>query len=234
MKKITLVSLISFLFLIISSLVAYFLRYIDGVNDKICLIIGVIILVLSGLIKLIFKRKKLISIFCLILSSIALGFMIRSWYIFRNFDNSLLVMLLVSLACIVHLWIFYLLLYIPFIDKHYVAYTIIFIIASIIVYLFVMGFSQTTYISTFGYYMIVEMSFVIGLCMSSRTYTDLINNMSICSYSVFIVAVVIAILMIAGDGADFDFSFDLGGGDSLSDKKSPKDKKVINDFEKRI
>lgn len=232
MKKITLVSLISILFLSLSSIVAYLLRYISLDSPWLYIVLGVLILFGSGVLAFLLKKYKFSNILCLLLSSIALGFLIRSWYIFREFDNPLWMMLLVSFSCAIYLWIFYLLLYIPFFEKHYGVFTIIFLVLSFLGYLLVIGFTETTFVSTFGFYMIVEIAFIIGLCMKSKTYSQLMRNMVLCSYSIFIVAIIIVILMLAGDGADFDFSFDIGG--EPNGLSSPKDKKVINDLENRI
>ena len=236
MKKISLVSLISMIFLFASSICAYYLRYMNIASQWFYVVVGVVILFISGILAFAIKKSKVINVICMLMCSIALGFLIRGWYIFRGFDNALWVMLLVSFTCVIYLWIFYLLLYIPFFDKHYVAFTIIFIIVSLITYIIVVACSKTTYISTFGYYMIVEIAFIVGLCMKSRTYSELIRNMVLCSYSVFIVAIIIVLLMLAGDGADFDFDFDFGGGGDIdtSGTNSPKNKKVVNDFETRI
>ena len=57
--------------------------------------------------------------------------------------------------------------------------------------------------------------------------------MVLSSYSVFIVAIIIALLALSGDGADFDLDFDIGSPDS-STLSSPKDKKIRNDFENRL
>lgn len=232
MKKITLVTIISILFLMLSSLIAYVLRFAKLNNMWIIFVIGLCILFISGIFAFSFKNNKLINILCLIIIAIALGFLIRSWYIFKEYDNTLLTMFLVSLSCSIYLWLFYFLLYIPFLEKHCGMFMIVFIIISVIVYIIIVTTTKTTYISTFGYYMIVEMSFIIGMCLKSKTYSQLLRNMVISSYSVFIVAIIIAFLALCGDGADFDFEFDLSGGDTPK-LSSPKDKKVINDLENR-
>lgn len=233
MKKISLVSIISIIFLSISSVVAYFLRY-TSMDEWTYLVFGVFVLIISGVLAFVFKKSNFVNCLCLGISSIALGFLIRAWYIFRNFDNSFLTMILVSLACAVYLWVYYLLLYIPYFDKHCSVFTIIFIVLSLIAYIIVVATTETTFVSTFGYYMIVEIAFIVGLCMKSYTYSQLIRNMVLCSYSIFIVAIIIAFLMLAGDGADFDFDFDIGADANNNGLSSPKDKKVKNDLDNRI
>ncbi len=232
MKKITLVSIVSILFLSIASIVAYLLKFINNNSKVLFLILGIVILIISGIFAASLKKYKFNNILCLGISSISLGFLIRAWYIFRDFDNALWVMLLVSFACAIYLWVYYLLLFIPFFDKHCGIFTIIFIILSLIGYIIVMSITETTYISTFGYYMIVEISFIIALCMKSNTISNVLRNIVLCSFSIFIVALIMIILMLAGDGMDFDFDFSIDGGSSKID--SPKDKRITNDLENRL
>lgn len=220
MKKITIVSLASFLFLSISSLVAYFLKYLSIDNPWITLAIGVGILIFSGVIALFANKKILLNIFCFFISSVALGFCIRGWYIYRNFDNPLWLMLLISLVCVIYLLIFYLLLYIPFFDKHFNIYIWVFLGLSLIGYIFLIAFTNTTYISTFGYYSIIEIAFIFAMCRANTNYKHLIRNITLSTYSVFVVAIIIALIMLECDSFDFDF----GGRESKI--VSPKNQKV--------
>ncbi len=57
MKKITLVSIISFSFFLLSSILTYCLNGIDNISPWKFFISGVVILVVSGVIALIFKEK---------------------------------------------------------------------------------------------------------------------------------------------------------------------------------
>lgn len=221
MKKISIVSAMSFLFLIICSTVAYFLRYVSFNSAIVPLVVGVVVLILSGVLAIFAKQKNLLNIICFVLSAIALGFLIRAWYIFRGFDNSFLTILLVSLACIVYLWIFYLLTFIPFFEKHFNWFFWIYFILSFIAYILVIIFTKTTFVSTFGYYMIIEMAFIFALCAESKNLTELVRSITISTYSVFIVAIIIILFMSGGDGFDADFS-----GFSLNEKKTPKNQRV--------
>lgn len=238
MKKITLVSIISILFLSLSSIIAYVLRYGTSENKWMFFGLGIFLLIISGILALSLKKYKTINITCMLINSISLGFLIRAWYLFRGFDNPLWVMLLVSFSAAILLWIYYLLLYIPFFDRHPVLFTVIFIILSLIGYIIVMCSTTTTFVSTFGYYMIVELAFIIGLCMESKTYSGLIKNMLYCTYSILVVAIIMGLLMLAGDGADLDFDFGLDGLDfsSGNSKKARKnlEREVINDLNDRF
>ncbi len=220
MKKIIYVSIGSVIFLVMSSIVAYFLRYMNYETALAPLVIGLIILIISGIFAYGIKDADYkLNIIPFILSSVSLGFLIKSWYIYRNFDNTLLTMIIVSLLCIVYLWFFYGLAQIPFIEKHIEISLILYIILSLIIYILVVIFTKTTYVSTFGYYMIIEIAFIFALCNPVKNTTELIRNLTISTYSVVIVAIIIIIIMLSGEGIDCDLS---GLDFSIS---SPNDKK---------
>ena len=82
--------------------------------------------------------------------------------------------------------------------------------------------TKTSFVSTFGYYMIIEAAFILALCDSSNNYLELFRNITLSSYSVFIVAIIIALLMLE---TDFDFYV---GNAKIGDEapKSPIRKKV--------
>src|SRR5690554_3492366 len=163
MKKTTLVSIFSFIFLMLSSLFSYLFKNVNFGVVWLSLVLGVFLMAISGLIAFVNKKSFKANIICFILNSIALGLYIRTWYNFRNFDNSLITITLVSLACVVYLWIFFGALHIPFLNKHYGIFLVIYILISIVVYITLIFVSKTTYLSTFGYYMIVQIAFIFSL-----------------------------------------------------------------------
>ena len=222
MKKISFVSLMSFLFLSLCSFVAYISKGANFTNAWSPLLIGVIYLILSGILAYFVRKNVIGNSICFILNSIALGLCIRAWYMYREFDNELWVMLLVSLACVIYLLIFYFSLYIPFIEKHINVYIWIYLIASVVIYLIVMGFSETTYISTFGYFMIIEIAFILAMCNHQYTIQRLFRDIVISTFSVLIVAIIIALIMLGADSLD---GIDIGGGD-IGGFKSPRKQKV--------
>ncbi|MBQ7307993.1 MAG: hypothetical protein IJW82_05640, partial [Clostridia bacterium] len=129
----------------------------------------------------------------------------RAWYVFRVFNNSLLTMILVSLTCNLYLWIFYLLAKIPFLKNHFYWTFWVYLLASIIAYVLVVCYTKTTYVSTFGYYMIIQIAFMFALCSECKTIFDLIRNITLSTYSVFVVIVIILLLLLSED-SDFDLS----------------------------
>lgn len=220
MKKISLVSLMSFIFLITASITTYFLKYVSFNNTTTPLFIGLGTLIASGLFAILAKKIFGLNIICFILSAIAFGFCIRTWYIFNQYDNSLLTILLVSLACIAYLWIFYLLAHIPIFEKHFTAFFWSYIIVSFILYILTILLTKTTYVSTFGFYMLIEMAFIFALCYDSKNIKELIRAITISTYSVFIVIIIILLLLSNGD---FDTTFD---GLDINKKKSLKQQEL--------
>ena len=206
----------------ICSIVAYCLRFTDFNNKVYLLVTGVGILVFSGILFAITHKIFVFRIICFIFNAVALGFCIRCWYVFRGFDNPLWLMLLVSLACLVYLLVFYALLYIPTIEKHFKIYIWIMLAITVIIYFILVCAVKTTFLSTFGYYLIIEFAFIFAMCADADAISELLFNITVSTYSVFIVAIIIAICMFAGDG--FDLPID--GGDGSLGISSPKDKTV--------
>ena len=234
MKKITLVSIISILFFLLSSFSAYLFRFGECDNKWAFFGIGIFLMLISILLAVTFKKFNGIVKVCLIMNSISLGLLIRAWYIFCGYDNPLWMMLLIGISPVILLLIYYLLTYIPFFDRHPVLLTILFIIFILIIYIVIVATTKTTYISTFGFYMIVQFTFIIGLCIESGTYSELMKNMLYCSYSILIVAIIMGLLMLIGDGGDFDLGLDgldFGSGSGSSETRKTRrelEREVIN------
>ena len=206
MKKINIVSLASFLFLILSSGTAVFTRMIfKEATDA--LRIGIVILVASGIFALIAREKNTLNLACFLVNSIAMGILIRAWYLFREFDNTFLTMIIVSFATVLYLWLFFALSKIPFIHKSKTAYTIlsaVYVLLSILFYCIAVTQTDTTYLSTFGYYMIIELAFIFAMSLEVNTPGELMRNLTLSTYSIFLAVIiaagVIIIVAIAGDG----------------------------------
>ena len=223
MKKLIKISILSFLFLFLTSCFEHVLRNVSFAKTWSPLLIGFIILALSGGVALFIKKSLFIDVLCFLSNSVALGFCMRTWYLFREFDNSLLVMSCMSLLCVLYLWIFYLLSYIPIIRRHFKLYFWLYLIISLIIYIILILFTKTTYISTLGYFSIIEISFIFAICMNSDDNKDLFRKMVISTYSVLIVGIIIALIMFEADldileGLSIDGEFSLNPPDK--NKKS--------------
>ena len=210
MKKITVVSLASFGFLFLCSLSEYLLRGFMK-NQLYALLIGIGVLALSGILALLARERVTLNTVCFLLSSAAMGILIRAWYINRGFDNTFPVMLLISLCTVLYLWLFYALSRIPFICKSrtaYIIYALSFAAVSGIAYLIVMLNTRTTFVSTFGYYMLIELAFILAMSLEVKNGKELWRNLTLSTYSVFAVAlgvgVAVILALVCGDGADCD------------------------------
>lgn len=214
MKKITAVSVASFLFLILCSAFEYILR--DTITDQLlALILGIAILIVSGILAIFAGDAVWLNAICFSLSAVSMGILLRAWYINRGFDNSFGIMLLVSLAAVAYLWIFFALSRIPIFRESrnaYVAFATIYAIVSGVAYLIVMLNTKTTFVSTFGYYMIIELAFIFAMSLEVENPRQLFRNLTLSTYSVFIVAIGVAVAMlialVCGDGADCDCDCD--------------------------
>ena len=217
MKKITLVSLASFFFLFISSGVALITKplFDHAVSP---FIIGLLVLIISGVVSLFTKENVPWNAACFTVSAVAMGLLIRAWYLVRELDNSFGVMLLVSLAAVLYLWIFFALSRIPFLRSSqlaFIIFVIFFVILSAIIYFVVMLNTDTTFVSTFGFYMIIELGFIFAMSLEAENSRELLMNLTHSTYSIFIVALVVGIFLLialaGGDGCDCDC--DCGGCD---------------------
>ena len=225
MKKIGFVSVFSFVFLLISSLVAYFLGKINFSTVWFPLTIGVCILILSGGLAFFAKNNMILNSVCYLLSGVALGFCIRGWYIYRGFNNPIWILTIVSLFCVAYLWIIFGLSKIPCCYKHPKLFILVVLLLSLFGYILLVALTKTTYISTFGYYMIIEIAFLFAMFNSSDNFYELFRKVTLSTYSVFVVAVIIIISIVSGEG-DFDLDFELSGFDvtlnSHEDKKKTR------------
>ena len=215
MKKITLVSLASFFFLFISSGVALITKNIFT-SALAAFLVGLGLLIATGVASLFTKENIKLNIVCFAFSAIAMGILIRAWYLVRSLENDFGTMCLVSLATVLYLWIFYALSRIPFLRSSqlaFIIFVIFFVIISAVAYLIVMLNTKTSFVSTFGFYMIIELGFIFAMSLEVDSPRELIMNITHSTYSIFIVAIVVGIFVLiaaaGGDGCDCDC--DCGG-----------------------
>ena len=192
-------------------------------NGYVPLIIGSCIIVIA-IVLLVFYlkiKKNFILYFIFLINMIAMGFLIKSWHVYRNYNLDLYVFLLISIACCLYLLLFYLLSLIPLLSKYYKLFLIIFIIGSIISYVILITLTETNYLSTLGFYMIIELGFLLSLSVYTKDYVSLIKSISFSSFLVIIVAIIITIIMLDGD-----FDLDITGG--YFDVMSPREQERYN------
>ena len=227
MKKTLIVSSVSFAFLTISSAVAYLLRFAAISDPWLALLIALVTLGVSAAVALAARRVRWLNAVCFAVSAAALGFALRAWYVFRNFDNPFWQILLVSFGCVIYLIVYYLFSLIPPFSRNLPLFTAAWLILSLVAYLLLVFLTTTTWVSTFGYYMLIEIAFILAMYSKAASIGELIRSLALSTFAVFGVIVFIAVIMLSGDasGCDCDCSgcdCDCGIGDSKS-KKSKGD-----------
>lgn len=245
MKKISIVSFASFVFLFFCSTVAVLTENAFESASS-ALITGASLLIASGVTAFVIRERTIINMVCFLISSVSMGILIRAWYINRGFENSFGTVCMVSLATVLYLWVFFALSKIPFIHKSKAMYTVLcvlYAVLSAVFYFVVMLNTETTFVSTFGFYMIIELAFIFAMSLEVNTKEELIRNLTLSTYSVFIVAIIAAVVVIAaaaGGDCDCDCGADgccddgcvdccdcgrCGGSGETSLKKSKKKKR---------
>ena len=109
MSKIKSALVFSFAFFTLASVVAYLLGFLSFSSPWIPLGIGVVLMIFAGAYEFISGYSLIMNIVCSVVNSVALGFCVRAWYTFREFDNGIVTMLLLALSCVVYMLLFCLL-----------------------------------------------------------------------------------------------------------------------------
>ena len=225
---------VSLVFLIVASVVGYMGRFIP-LDFWWIFGIATAILVVSVILSLALRKNptyKLISVF---INAVSMGFYLRSWYINRGFDNALWLMLCVSLLAAAYMFVFILPLYIDAINRHYGWYLLLFTVLSIVGYVCLVVLTKTTWVSTLGYYGLLQLGFIMTMSMDGSNRLKLYNSWKVASYTVAVCAVIILIIVLGGDAAgDFLDGFSGGGGGKSSGISSPRQPKPKNEAESFI
>lgn len=70
---------------------------------------------------------------------------------------------------------------------------------TLIVYVYLIEHIQTTYLSTFGLYLIIQIPLIIVLCIKSEGNKILFSNILKALFSIFMIALILLIIMSDGD-----------------------------------
>lgn len=216
MKKFSTILIMSFIFFLIPCIVANILPYVP--IDKFVqsyypaaspLFIGIIILTFSGLFSIFIRKITWLNIVYFTLNAIALGFCIRSWYVFKGFETPALLIFLTPFACVSYILIFFALAHIPFFSKHFkVFFWLFFIFTVVISSIFVIVYNSD-FLSVLGYFLLLNLGFIKALCVKTKHLKALIRKITVSSYSVYFIAIIILIAILSdGDGIDIDFCLD--------------------------
>ena len=221
MKKITFISILLFVFLALSGTCTWLLSSYHPSTPWIPLVIGLSVMCCTAIVYSFSGSFTILHCLVFIFNSLAFGLCIRAWYAYRGFQNSLYILLIIALLATAVLWIYYLLLFVPFIEKHFKTYTGVFVLSVAAIYLLVMIFTKTQFVSTVGYYMIIVVAFIFTLCKDTTHFRTVFKEIAFATFSILVVVLLIAILMMEGD--------DIGiaeAGSSAVTSDSPKDRKM--------
>jgi len=151
----------------------------------------------------------------MMLNSIAMGFAIRAWHIYKEYDLSLSEILLPLIIIMAYLLIIIAISNIPVIKNNDTLFgvliTIIFI-STIVAYIIIVNNVKTNWFSTLGYYLIVQIGIIIGYFIIREGDENIIDVMLYSSYTIIIVVIIIALLIGGADSLDFDIPVDSAGG----------------------
>ncbi len=225
---------VSLVFLIVASVVGYIGRFIP-LDFWWIFGIATAILVVSVILSLALRKNPTYKLFSVFINAVSMGFYLRSWYINRGFDNALWLMLCVSLLAAAYMFIFILPLYVDAINRHYGWYLLVFTVLSIVGYVCLVVLTKTTWVSTLGYYGLLQLGFIMTMSMDGSNRLKLYNSWQVASYTVAVCAVIILIIVLGGDAAgDFLDGFSGGGGGKSSGISSPRQPKPKNEAESFI
>ncbi|MDE7454594.1 MAG: hypothetical protein K2M64_02055 [Clostridia bacterium] len=227
---------ISLAFLTVTSIVGYVARFIPldfwwifGIATAI-LVVGLIFTIA------LWKRTafKLVTVF---INAVAMGFYLRSWYINRGFDNPLWLMLGISLLASVYMFVFMLPLYINAINRHYGVYLTLFTILSLIGYVCLVVLTKTTWVSTLGFFGLLELGFIMCMSIDAPNKHKLLQSWQYASYTVVLCAIIILVIVLSvtegGDGLldGLDFDVNGGGGGSIrSPRQTKTEEQIVDDL----
>ena len=230
MKRVCFTFLASFVFLAVTSLTGYAAYFFNISNFWI--MFGIASGVFVAGIALGFVKHVAAKIVAFFVNAVAMGFYLQSWYVNRGFDNSLWLMLGVAALAAAYMLVYVLPLFIPAVNRHYGVYLLIFVLLSLAGYVVLLCFTKTTWVSTLGFYGILQLSFIMGCSFSDVSdFDDQVQVWLVSSCSLLVCAALILMAALGSElGSDCSCDCD-GGGCSPSEGISspirtvPKNKK---------
>lgn len=152
----------------------------------------------------------------------AMGVYLRSWYKLRGLENSLWVLLLVAVAAAAVLAGYALLIKIRVLRLHYKWFLPAFCVLGLAGYVTLLVLTKTAWLSTFGFYGILVIAFILSLSEKETNADSYFNHLVLASYSIIVCAVIILIIALEGDLDVADFDFAVEAPDATKKEKKPK------------
>ena len=212
MKKVSLASLFVYLVLFLSSATTAVSKLFLA-DYKIPLIIAGAALAVSGIVTLLIKRSTFINIVCFIINSISLGLAVRGFYLFMGREIGFVTMLIISAMVTVCFFVLGLSIRI----FHNTRKSIVYIIASIIYVLAIVGVGYIAYktadiqLYTIAFYLTSVFGFIFTVGVNSDEMDTFFRSVVLSTCSIFAVVIGIVILIIALSSGDADCDCDCCG-----------------------
>ncbi len=209
MKKVSLISLIAFVFLAVTSVVSIVAKpfFTDCI---IAIAVALGMLLVSGILAFIAKKRKVINIICFFINCVAFGIALRGWYIYLGMECGIAEMLLICLGVALFFFIFGSITRIPFVRNSKALVIVVFVLHLIFdgfaIYLALLTMSNI-YLSTIAYFLIASWGFLFPLALESDDVDSMIRNLTLSTYSVFVAVVIMALIILTfttGEALDCD------------------------------
>lgn len=222
MNKFTKTILFSLAFFVLSSLTAHaltrlpeqsFWAYFGAATGV--LAVGAIVLPLT-------KGNGKAKLVVFFINALAMGVYLRSWYRLRGLENPLWVLIAVAVGAAAVLAVYVSMLKIDAVRRHYKWFLLAFCVLSAAVYVLLLFLTKTAWLSTFGFYGILVIAFILTLSGNGKSGNSYFSRLVLASYGIVVCAVIILIIALEGD---FDFGvdvFDLPAPDVPTKDKKPK------------
>ena len=182
------------------------------------------------------KEKNINTIVSIIFSCIANGLLISSLcvatntYITTPIDELLLIVLSYAIIGTLIYVVFYFLMNIQFLRKHFIISLIAYLILTFGLIIFLTINQESIYFGGLIIYNLISWFFLICYLKKSSDVSDMYNHMSIASMSTVVILIIIALIVLSeGDadvGGDLDLDLDLPDLDLPSSQEKNKKKDV--------
>lgn len=214
-------------------------------EDKTGLILGIVLMVVGVPFAIVYKNNPFVCLFMVLLNSIFTGMALSVCYTATSFSISFLDCVLSWLIAVGAFLVLMGTNKIPFIAKHKVLKYIInlaLVITLILVNAFAFEIKENDMFMLSGILSVVSVAFVFVMQRKDYTFKALCKSLSICSYSVFVVVAVAAIIIIsegdAVDGIDIDDSpksddVDLGTALMVASDATPLEEDISEEEKKK-
>ena len=208
-RKILFFTFSLFAFYILAAVSCVFSRRLAIRNPWGMLGIGVLFLVLNAILLIPGKRYAFASSLAFFSGAVGMGFCLSAWHLYRGYRFELRFWLILAAAFAAAFFLILLISAIPGVTRRYPGFFYGILCGSASVYLILLFSTKTTWLSTVGFSLIPFFSVLYFMGKpphnAANEWQAYLRSLSLSTLSVFAVAVLVALLMLSGDGDIFDF-----------------------------